>query len=104
MDITMPESFPLEEFRAFLSAASAFLPKFLSEEDLNDPLQRKRHLDWSWQAVRYRYRSCSETNEEFKAVLNDAPDWWKAGWGDEEATYKVERCIYMFFMSSLSVF
>ncbi|MGP8245291.1 MAG: hypothetical protein ACLQVN_12325 [Bryobacteraceae bacterium] len=29
---------------------------------------------------------------------------WQAGWGDEELTYKLERCIYMFFMSGLSVF
>ena len=29
---------------------------------------------------------------------------WAAGWGDEELTYKLERCIYTFFMSGLSVF
>jgi hypothetical protein len=29
---------------------------------------------------------------------------WRAGWGDEELTYKLERCIYTFFMKGLSVF
>jgi hypothetical protein len=29
---------------------------------------------------------------------------WRAGWGDEELTYKLGRCIYSFFMSALSVF
>ncbi|MFN0166582.1 MAG: hypothetical protein ACKV22_09125 [Bryobacteraceae bacterium] len=104
MDITMPLAFPIDEFRAFLSAASRFLAKLLSDEDLNDPLQRKRHFDWSWQAVRYRYRSCAEANDEFKALLGSASEWWKAGWGDEEMTYRLERCIYTFFMSGLSVF
>ena len=29
---------------------------------------------------------------------------WQAGWGDEEFSYKLERCIYTFFMNGLSVF
>jgi hypothetical protein len=29
---------------------------------------------------------------------------WQAGWGDEELTYKLERCIYIFFMSALSIY
>jgi hypothetical protein len=54
--------------------------------------------------VRYRYRSCAECQDEFKALLANASEAWRAGLGDEEFTYKLERCIYMFFMSGLSVF
>jgi hypothetical protein len=28
---------------------------------------------------------------------------WSVGWMDEELNYKIERCIYVFFMSALSV-
>jgi hypothetical protein len=55
--------------------------------------------------VRYRYRSCAECQDEFKAVLDNASEaWWATGLGDEELTYKLERCIYLFFTSGLSVF
>lgn len=48
---------------------------------------------------------CCECNEEFKALLNDeSSSWWKGGGSDEELTYKLERCIYLFFSSGLSVF
>lgn len=100
----MPPAFPETEFRAFGLAASNFFPALLSHEALFDPHEKKRHFDWSWQAVRYRYRSCAECQDEFKALLHNASDVWRAGWGDEELTYKLERCIYMFFMSGLSVF
>ncbi len=100
----MPPSFPSDEFRAFGVAAATFFPKLLSDEDLNDPLERRRHFDWSRQAVSYRYRSCAECNDEFKALLNNKSAMWRAGSGDEELTYKLERCIYVFFMSALSVF
>lgn len=104
MDIALPPTFPETEFRAFGVAASKFFPALLSDEALYDPLEKKRQFDWSWQAVRYRYRSCAECQDEFKAVLGNASESWLAGWGDEEMTYKLERCIYMFFMSALSVF
>jgi hypothetical protein len=104
MDITMPPSFPSDEFRAFGIVASAFFPKLHSEEDVNDPLARRRHFERSWQAVRYRYRGCAECNDEFKALLNNASEMWQGGWSDEELTYKLERCIYAFFMNGLSVF
>jgi hypothetical protein len=96
MDITMPGAFPAE-FREFGLATRPFFPKCLSDEDLNDPLKRRLHFDWSWQAVRYRYRLCTECNEEFK-------DLWKVECENQELTYKLERCIYMFFMGGLSVF
>ena len=100
----MPPSFPMDEFRAFGLATTPLFPKTLSSEDLNDPLNRRTHFDWSWQAVRYRYRSAAECSEEFKALLANPSGTWQAGWGDEELTYKLERCIYTFFMNGLSVF
>jgi hypothetical protein len=105
MDIVMPAAFPEQEFRAFLVAARAFLPAFLSYETLEDPWERFWQFDRSWQAVRYRYRICSEANEEFRAFLANADDAWKEGRSkDEEFKYQLERCIYMFFMSAVSVF
>jgi hypothetical protein len=103
-DILMPASFPLTDFRAFGVAATAFFPGVVSDEALFDPEEKRRHFDSSWQAVRYRYRSCAECSDEFKALLVNASDMWKAGWGDEELTYKLERCIYVSFTSALSVF
>ncbi len=104
MGVTMPPSFPLVEFRAFGKAMVPFFSKTLSDEDLNDPLKRRMHNDWSYQAVLYRYRLCSECNDEFKELLANPSQLWTAGWGDEEFSYKLERCIYTFFMAGLSVF
>jgi hypothetical protein len=104
-DIIMPVGFPETDFRAFGIAATAFFPGVISDEALFDPQEKRRHFDWSWQAVRYRYRSCAECNDDFKALLTDkTSDWWKAGGSDEELVYKLERCIYVFFTSALSVF
>ena len=104
-DIAMPASFPSDDFRAFGMAAIAFFPSLISDEALFDPQEKRRHFDWSWQAVRYRYRSCCEANDEFKALLNDeSSKWWRAGGTDEEMVYKLERRIYAFFMSALSIF
>lgn len=100
----MPASFPETDFTAFGIAATAFFPGVISDEALHDGQEKRRQFDWSWQAVRYRYRSCAECNAEFKALLENPSEMWKAGWGDEELTYKLERCIYVFFMSGLSVF
>src|SRR5216684_6960491 len=66
MDFTMPSIFPDTEFRAFGIAAGRFFPALLSDEVLYDPLEKRRHFDSSWQAVRYRYRSCAECSEEFQ--------------------------------------
>ncbi len=101
----MPAAFPERDFRAFGIAAAAFFPSADSYEAEIDPQQKRVHFTWSWQAVRYRYRGCFECNEQFKALLDDeASDWWKGGGSDEELTYKLERCIYQFFTSGLSVF
>jgi hypothetical protein len=106
MDIAMPPAFPADEFRAFGLAASSFFPPILSEQSLYDPLERTTHFNWSYQAVLYRYRICAETADEFKTLLCDASDEWREGWfgWDENLNYKLERCIYVFFMSALSVF
>jgi hypothetical protein len=104
MDIVMPPAFPDAEFRAFRSAAEKFFPALNSDEALFDSQEKRRHFDWSWQAVRYRYRICAECQDEFKALLANANDLWPAWSADEEQNYKLERCIYMFFMSGLSVF
>jgi hypothetical protein len=104
MNFTMPSTFPTSEFQAFGIAASNFFPALLSDEVLYDPQEKRRHFDLSWQAVRYRYRACCECNDEFKALLDNPSEEWQAGWGDEELTYRLERCIYIFFMGALSVF
>lgn len=100
----MPPSFPMVEYRAFGLATGPLFPKTLSDEDLDDPLHRRTHFDWAWQAVRYRYRSAAECSEEFRALLDNPSEMWRAGWGDEEFTYKLERSVYTFFMNGLSVF
>ncbi|HET8924121.1 MAG TPA: hypothetical protein VFN26_14125 [Candidatus Acidoferrum sp.] len=104
MNFTMPSQFPDSDFRSFGIAATKFFPGLLSDEVLYDPLEKRRHFDWSWQAVRYRYRSCVECSAEFKALLDNPSQAWLSGWGDEELTYKLERCVYVFFVSALSVF
>jgi hypothetical protein len=104
MDIVMPPEFPDTKFRAFLRAADKFFPALISDAALFDPEEKRRHFEWSWQAVRYRYRNCTECRDEFKTLHANASEAWRAGCGDEELTYKLERCIYMFFMSGLSVF
>jgi hypothetical protein len=101
----MPSAFPERDFRAFGIAAAAFFPSAGSYEAETDPQQKRAHFTWSWEAVRYRYRGCFECNEQFEALLKDpASDWWKGGGRDEELTYKLDRCIYQFFTSGLSVF
>lgn len=105
MDITMPSAFPERDFRAFGVAAAAFFPSADSHEAETDPQQKRVHFTWSWEAVRYRYRGCFECNEQFETRLNDpASGWWKGGGSDEELAYKLDRCIYQFFTSGLSVF
>jgi hypothetical protein len=104
MDISMPRDFPANDFRAFGLAARNFFPKILSDEALNDPLERLRHFTWAWQAVRYRYRLSFECSEEFRSLIVNASDSWRKGDVDEELAYKLERRIYVFFVSGLSVF
>jgi hypothetical protein len=100
----MRTKFAEVQFRAFGVGASKLFPPLLSDEDLNDPLEKRRHFDRAWEAVRYRYRICAECNDEFKALLANATELWRAWSADEEQNYKLERCIYLFFMSGLSAF
>jgi hypothetical protein len=104
MDISMPPDFPLIDFRAFGIAAQSFFPKLLSDEDLNDPQEKLRHFQWAWQAVRYRYRLCYDSSEEFSALLINPNETWSRGGIDEELSYKLERCSYVFFISGVSIF
>lgn len=103
-DIMMPAGFPETDFRAFGVAARAFFPAKGSKEAMFDPQQKLAHFQHSWQAVRYRYRSCAECNDDFKQLRAKASQPFKKGWSDEELLYRFERCIYLFFMSGLSVF
>jgi hypothetical protein len=88
-NFTMPQSFPMAEFRAFGIAASSFMGSLISDENLFDPQEKRRNFDWAWQAVRYRYRTCVERADEFTGLLF-APSgiaWpnssaWLAGGGD----------------------
>lgn len=100
----MPASFPETDFRRFGTKASQFFPSLTSNEALLDPQEKRRHFDRSWQAVRYRYRTCAKCNDEFRCLLESAGAEWRAEGSSEELAYELERCIYIFFMSGLSVF
>lgn len=100
----MPASFPGDDFVAFGRAASRFFPELLSLEYHDDRLEKGQHFERAWQAVRYRYRLCVECDGEFRSLLASPSERWQAGWGDEELTYGLERCVYVFFVSALSVF
>jgi hypothetical protein len=104
MFIEMPATFPTDKFQEFGLLSAKFFPEFLSNEYLADPLQRRQHSDSAWRAVAYRYRGCSESNEEFKGLFLQASELSREWGSDEEQNYKVGRCVYQFFMSSLSVF
>ena len=94
--------FPESDFREFVKAGSAFFRGLVSDETLSDQSERLRHFEWSSQAVRYRYRLCTECCGEFKAILSNPSEAWGAGWADEELNYKLERCIYVFAVSAVS--
>lgn len=57
-------------------------------------------------AVRYRYRACSERNEAFKTLFVNAManNLWREWSEGDEHHYKLEQCLYHFFMNGLSVF
>jgi len=101
MRMTMPASFPEEAFLKFGAAAPSFLPRILSDEYMTDSGERMQHFNLSWQAVRYRYRTCTECDAEFKAMLAAQRDWELS---DDERNYKLGRCVYEFFTNALSVF
>ena len=84
--------------------AATLFPAPLSHEDLNDPILSRLHFDRSWMAVACRYRACGEQNEDFKTLLRGASDFWSEWGADEEQDYKLERCLYAFFMNAHSIF
>ena len=100
----MPASFPMDEFRAFGLATREHFPATLSNEDMNDPLHRRTNFDCAWQAVRYRYRGAAEASDELRELLANPSALWLAAFGDVDFNYKLERCIYVFFLSAFSVF
>jgi len=104
MTFSMPSTFPENTFQEFVKLAGKFFPALLSEENLNDPQKKRMHFERAWLAVRYRYRACSEHNEGFKALIVNASDLWKEWSADKEQNYRVEQCLYHFFMNGLSVF
>jgi hypothetical protein len=65
-------------------------PPLLSEEAATDPLQRQQQFVRSWQAVRFRYRTCCEANEEFKSLYAAASQPFREWNSDEEHWYKVD--------------
>lgn len=103
MNFVPPKEFPQELYQEFGKCASELFPALLSDEALNDPLQRRHQLDRAWQAVRFRYRACCEANEEFKSLFANASELWREWNMDEEHSYKMERCLYIFFTNGLSV-
>ena len=104
MSFPMPPSFPEDPFLKFGGLAGHFFPSSVSAEALGDPLMRGLHFDRAWRAVRFRYRLCAECNEEYRTLLAGGSELWREWGEDEEQNYKLERCIYIFFMGGLSVF
>lgn len=104
MNFVPPKGFPQDLFQEFGKCASELFPAPLSDQALSDPLQRRYQFMQAWQAVRFRYRACCEANEEFKSLFLNASDLWREWNMDEEHSYKMERCLYTFFMNGLSVF
>lgn len=104
MPLQMPPGFPTTPFLKFGALAGALFEPALSDAALWDPWERDRHFDRAWRAVRYRYRTCSDCNDEFRALLAGSSALWREWSEDEETNYKLERTIYGFFTSGLSVF
>jgi len=67
----------------------------VSEEGLFD--EKRHQFSRSWQAVRYRYRTCAECVHEFQSLINSSSEIWKAGWpDDEELNYKLDPIVCLF--------
>jgi hypothetical protein len=96
--------FPQDLFQEFAKYAGNLFPEILSDKNQNDPLQRRDHFQRAWLAVCYRYHACFEHNVAFKAMLADTSDLWREWGADEEQNYRVEQCLYHFFVNGLSVF
>jgi hypothetical protein len=104
MNLIMPTTFPLDDYQAYGKLASVFFHPYGSHESSSDPLERQHHFSMAWLAVQYRYRTCWECNEDFRAIIANAGELWKEWASDEEQNYKVETCLFRFYTSALSVF
>ena len=102
----MPSTFPQCTFQDFGKLAVTFFPPLMSNENLNDSCQKLLHFQNAWQAVRYRYRTCSEQNETFKMLFTNSMDCdlWREWTEGEDHNFKLEQCLYNFFTNALSVF
>jgi len=96
----MPSTFPEQMFHEFRQRAASLFP---SVQHKMDSLERDQFVRSS-QATGYRYRTCVECNEEFKTLLKNAPERWRQLNDDPDYAYSVERCLYTFFLNSVSVF
>jgi len=105
MNFDLPAGFPQNEFREFGKLAATLFPATLSDEDLDDSLQRRLHFQGAWLAVCYRYRACAEQNSAFNSVFDKAmsSDLWREWSEGEDHNYELEQCLYGFFMNALSV-
>ncbi len=79
MKFDLPTTFPQAEFREFGKLAATLFPTALSDEDLDDSLQRRLHFQGAWLAVCYRYRACAEQNVAFNSVFDEAMSEWSVG-------------------------
>jgi len=105
MKFDMPHAFPQAAFQEFGKVADTLFPATGSDEDLDDPLQRRLHFQGAWLAACYRYRACADQNAVFNAVFDQAlsSDLWREWSVGEDHNYELEQCLYGFFMNALSV-
>jgi hypothetical protein len=117
LNLRMPESFPHEEFIEFWKQAGmVHLPYLvdvtgkkvsLEPKLIRDDPRLAGPIESAWNAVRYRYRACAECNEEFKGILGENSTTSRESAIDGvrgESSYRLERCLYNFFVNSISVF
>jgi hypothetical protein len=96
----MPPTFPEEIFREFRKSVGGLFPNVRQVD--NSPERDQFVL--STLAAGHRYRTCVECNEEFRTLVITAPEIWREWNLDPEHAYRVERCLYTFFMNGVSVF
>ena len=71
--------------------------RVLSDDFFADTQEKRQHFTWSWQAAALSLSEVLESTR--KTLLNDPSEEWQSGSGDEELAYRLERCIYVFFMA-----
>ena len=95
----MPSTFPEDIFQEFRQSAAGLFPGGVYVES---PDERDQFV-MSTLAVGHRYRACVECSEEFRTLVINGPKIWREWNHDPEHAYKVERCLYTFFMNGVSV-